>query len=234
HHEPAAPDVPGRRVRHREREAGRDRRVDGVAARLQDAGADVARERVRRDDDPVPRPHDARLRRHAPRRRGRRARGEGRRGAGEEQTPPPSRSVCSHVTPPSNRFHLGPGSAPHTANDGGTRRGCPVVSWYAFAPASAPASPHRLPMNEMLTGVPSVANPLGTTTAGWPVRFVISSTFPPYDGVTKTSTARIASSIAAMSILRIRLAWMYSTAGMKRASRKISGQLLRSSMSASR
>src|SRR5690606_28389401 len=67
----------------------------------------------------------------------------------------------------------------HTANDGGTRRWCPVASWYALATASASASPQRLPMNEMLTGVPSDAKPLGTTTAGWPVRFVVSRTLPP-------------------------------------------------------
>jgi hypothetical protein len=42
HHEPPAPDVAGRRVHHREREAHRHRRVNGVAAAVQDLRSHLA------------------------------------------------------------------------------------------------------------------------------------------------------------------------------------------------
>ena len=45
-HEPAAAEIAGLRQRHREREADRDRRIDGVAAALQNVEADVRRKRL--------------------------------------------------------------------------------------------------------------------------------------------------------------------------------------------
>ena len=62
HQEPVAGDVAGFRIHHRERERNRDRRIGGVAARLQDLDADLARQRIGRDhhavvgDDRVARP----------------------------------------------------------------------------------------------------------------------------------------------------------------------------------
>jgi hypothetical protein len=50
HHEPAAADVAGSRVGDLERESGRDRRVDGIAAGQQHAVADFACDRGGRHD----------------------------------------------------------------------------------------------------------------------------------------------------------------------------------------
>ena len=48
HHEAAAADIAGARIGHRQREADRDRGVDGVAAALQNVGADARRQRLLR------------------------------------------------------------------------------------------------------------------------------------------------------------------------------------------
>ena len=52
-HEAAAAEIAGLRQRHREREADRDRRIDGVAAALQDIDADIGRERLLARHHPV-------------------------------------------------------------------------------------------------------------------------------------------------------------------------------------
>ena len=76
----------------------------------------------------------------------------------------------------------------------------------------------------MLVGVPSSARyPLGITTCGCPVRFVSRSIGPPKLGVTTTSIPSIARSKRCMAIVRSRFAWMYSTAGIMRALRKVLG-----------
>ena len=59
HHEAAAADVAGARVRHGQRECGRHRGVDGVAALSQNRRADVRRRCGRRDDHAVLRRDDA-------------------------------------------------------------------------------------------------------------------------------------------------------------------------------
>src|SRR5690606_28689503 len=93
-----------------------------------------------------------------------------------------------------------------TAKDGGWRRWKSVASWYAFATRSVSPSPYRRPTNESETGVFSSVNPFGSTTVGCPVRFVRSRMLPPYDGVTTTSTACIASCMACMTSVRTRFA----------------------------
>ena len=89
------------------------------------------------------------------------------------------------------------------------------------------ASPHTLPMNVMLVGMPVRVKPFGTVTAGWPVRFV-SCAFstpigvapgPPLAGARYTSTSAMTRIIASMTKVRTRDAWMYSTAGISRAVR---------------
>src|SRR5579883_448139 len=55
---------------------------------------------------------------------------------------------------------------------GGWRKCHFVASWYAFASANISASPNSLPMNPILVGFPFSLKPCGTTTCGFPVRFV--------------------------------------------------------------
>jgi hypothetical protein len=50
----------------------------------------------------------------------------------------------------------------HPRNAAGCLRCHPVPSCHAEATRQSSASPQSLPMNEMLTGVPSALNPLGT------------------------------------------------------------------------
>ena len=53
HHETAAADIAGARIGHRHGKAGGDRGIDGVAAALQDVGADTRRELFLRDHQAV-------------------------------------------------------------------------------------------------------------------------------------------------------------------------------------
>jgi len=57
HHIAAAADIAGARIGHRQREPGRDRRIDRVAALLQHFDADAGRARLLRHHHAVARDH---------------------------------------------------------------------------------------------------------------------------------------------------------------------------------
>ena len=70
----------------------------------------------------------------------------------------------------------------------------------------------------------SLTNPHGSTTAGFPVRFVTSKLALPGAGLTKTSHCYIKVSISRINRVRARCARKYSTAGMNREVRNVFGQ----------
>jgi hypothetical protein len=53
HHEAAAADIAGARISHGKRKADRDRSIDGIAALLENVGADARRESLLRHDHAV-------------------------------------------------------------------------------------------------------------------------------------------------------------------------------------
>src|SRR5215471_2577535 len=78
-------------------------------------------------------------------------------------------------------------------------------------------------MNVIPVGFPLLVNPLGTTTAGWPVRFVtqrfglmLLSSILLWGATYASRSARILA-IAIIKSIRTRLDCRYSTAGTKRA-----------------
>src|SRR4029079_6878125 len=105
--------------------------------------------------------------------------------------------------------------------------GCIVCHLVACSNAKATrngdASSYTPPVNIMAAGR-LLTNPEGVTTAGCPVRLVMSKLALPGAGLTNTSHWDINFSICPIRMVRARCARMYSTAGMKREVRKVLGQ----------